>query len=150
MGFLERMLKKEARKFVADIVDKAVSDTTSTASNKVNDTVREKTGFGKNDNVFDKIKNVIATEFSDCELRENVKASELGGESGAAAYTYGIYRNGAPVVMINVFVDRNAYRLKRYRLAREAAQFSGVAHLNFFSHLPNEVSYITARLKENM
>ena len=150
MGFFEKLLKKEARKFVSDIVDKAVSDAATTVNDKVTDTVREKTGFGKNDNVFDKIKNVVAKEFPDYELRENVKAAELGGESGAASYTYGIYRDATPVIMINVFVDRNAYRLKRYRLAREAAEFSGVKHLSFFSHLPNEVSYITNRLRDNM
>ena len=150
MGFLDSLLKRDSRKFVSDIVDKAVDNAASTVSNKISDTVQEKTGFGKNANVYDKIKQVVATEFTDCELRENVSATEMGAERGAASYTYGIYRNGAPVIMINVFVDRNAYSLKRYRLAKEAAEFSGVAHLNFFSHLPNEVSYITARLRENM
>lgn len=150
MGFFENLFKKEAKKFVSGMVDKAVSNATATASDKVTNAVKEKTGFGKNANVFDKIKSVVASEFPECELRENVNASELGGESGAASYTYGIYRNSSPVIVINVFVDRNAYRLKRYRLAREAAEFSGVKHLSFFSHLPNEVSYITQRLRDNM
>lgn len=150
MGFLDSLLKREARKFVSDIVDKAVDNAASTVSDKVSNTVQEKTGFGKSANVYDKIKQVVATEFSDCELRENVSATEMGAEAGAASYTYGIYRNGAPVVMINVFTDRNAYRLKRYRLAKEAAEYNRVAHLNFFSHLPNEVSYITERLRANM
>lgn len=150
MGFLDGLLKKEARKFVSDIVGKAVDNTASTVADKVTDTVKEKTGFGNQDNVFEKIKNVVDTEFPDYELRENVKASEFGGESGAASYTYGIYRDATPVMMINVFVDRNAYRLKRYRLAREAAEFSGVKCLSFFSHLPNETSYIIERLRANM
>lgn len=150
MGFFENLFKKEARKLVSDIVDKAVDNVAGTVSDNVSNAVKNKTGFGKNTNVYDKIKQVVASEFPDYELRENVNASELGGESGAASYTYGIYLNSSPVIMINVFVDRNAYRLKRYRLAKEAAKFSGVAHLNFFSHLPNDISYITERLRANM
>ena len=146
MGFFGDLLKREAKKLVSDIVGNALDSVTGSTSNNVN----ERRTTDNTSDVFSKIKHVVATEFTEYELRENVNSSELGGESGAASYTYGIYRNCAPVIMINVFTDRNEYKLKRYRLAKEAAEFSGVTYLRFFSHLPNEISYITERLKANM
>ena len=55
-----------------------------------------------------------------------------------------------PIALFNVIPYRNVYRKKSYRLAKQIAEERGIPHMNFFAHLPNEVSYISERLRENI
>ena len=96
------------------------------------------------------IEQVIASEYVGYELRRNVPSAEMHATDNAVDYTYGLYNNGYPVLFINVIVNRNNYSLLRFRRAKEAAEANGVPHLNFFSHLPNEVSYISNRLYKTL
>lgn len=97
-----------------------------------------------------RLEQVVATEYSTYELRQNVPSSEMFAEAGAVNYSYGIYQNGAPVAFINIIKNRNDYNLKGFRLAKEASESRGVPHMNFFSHLPNDTSYISERLRKNI
>lgn len=148
MGFLDNLFKKEAKKFVSGMVDKAMDSVMGGSSSL----------SGKSDNVTltgeaglrARLEQVVANEYSEYELRQNVPSSEMFAEPGAVDYSYGMYKNGAPVAMINVISNRNDYRLKRFRLAKEAAVNRGIPHMNFFAHLPNETSYISERLRKEI
>ena len=148
MGFLENLFKKEAKKFVSGMVDKAVDNVMggngSPVSKKNNVTLTGEAGLRA------KFEQVVANEYSEYELRQNVPASEMYAEPGAVDYSYGMYKNGTPVAMINVISNRNDYSLKRFRLAKEAAVNRGIPHMNFFAHLPNETSYISERLRKEI
>jgi hypothetical protein len=98
----------------------------------------------------ERIEEVISTEYMGYELRKNIPSTEMYAPQDAVAYSYGIYNNGYPVLFINIIVDRNDYRTRRYRLAKKASEDNGVPHLNFFCHLPNEKEYISNRIRSTL
>lgn len=137
MGFLDRLLKKEARKLVSSVLDEVVDEAEEDCCFDIG--------------VIDKrIRAVVDQEWGDrIELRTNVKSSELGAEAGALDYTYGLYSNGAPVAMI-IILDppTDDYWNKRTRLAKEACGRQGVGYVHFITRLPNRTSYIREQLKK--
>ncbi len=159
MGFFDSLLKSGAKKFVSDVVDRAVDGVVGNNSNSYSRTnsapARNNTASNKSiprgvEATCTRIENVVKFQFEDYELRKNVPASVMNAGNGAVPYTYGLYYNGTPRAFINVIDQRNDYRLKRFRLSKEACEYAGVPHFNFFSHLPNEIDYIAKRLRENM
>ena len=97
-----------------------------------------------------RLEEVFATEYIDCEVRRDIPVSELYPEPNAVNYSYGLYRNGTPIALFNVITERNQYRKKSYRLSKQIAEERGIPHMNFFIQLPNEVSYISERLMNNI
>lgn len=145
MGFFDSLFKKEARKLVSNMVDKAVDNVSDKITGK--DRGTKLVGMA---GLKARLEQVVANDYPTYELRKNVPASEMFAESGAIDYSYGIYKDGVAVALINVIDNRNEYSRKCNRLAKEAAQFRGVPHMNFFSHLPNETSYISERLRKEI
>ena len=161
MGFFDSLLRSGARKFVSDVVDRAVDgvvgNNSQSGSNTNSAPARNNSSSAGNNGIprgveatCTRIENVVKFQFDGYELRKNVPASVMNAGNGAVPYTYGIYFNGTPKAFINVIDQRNDYRLKRFRLSKMACEKAGVPHLNFFSHLPNEIDYIANRLRENM
>lgn len=160
MGFFDKIFTKETKKFISDMVDKAVDNVTGGNSSSANTSTNKSSGTSLNTSgnasqlgepaLRARLEQVISEEYSTYELRQNIPSSELSAGQGAVDYSYGIYKNGKPVAMINVITNRNDYRLKRFRMAKEAAVKMGVPHMNFFTHLPNEKSYISERLKKEI
>ena len=142
MGFLDGLFKKEAKKFVSGMVDKAIDNVMNGGSANV-----ELTGTA---GLRARLEGVMKNEYADCELRQNIPASEMGAEYGAADYSYGLYKNGAPVALFNIIENRNDYKKKPIRMAKAAAEMNNIPHMNFFSHLPNETGYISQRLKKEI
>lgn len=93
-----------------------------------------------------RLQDVFAQDFADYEVRTNFDA----GVPKARKYSYGLYYNGTPRMMIMVIDNRNHTYRKDVRLAREASASYGVPYLDFYTHLPNEVDYIRNRIRENM
>ena len=168
MGFLDRILKKEARKLVAGVLDEVVDSVTD----NIRDSIRENSssstttvsGSSASRNkdeadsdchgsvavVEQRIRNVVAEEWGDrIEIRKKVSSSVMGAEPGALkAYAYGLYCDGEPVAMINVFEDSNLYCKKRTRLAKEACERNNVGYVHFLMRLPNRTCYIREQLKK--
>ena len=145
MGFFSNLLKGEAKKLVSNALDKAVdSITTNKEINKVVPINKDLQASGVK-GLRARFEQVVASDFSSFELRSDIPASV----PGAAAYTYGLYKGGMPCAFINVIVDRGDYRKQPYRKAKETSVSKGIPHMNFFSHMPNEMGYISNRLREN-
>ena len=145
MGFFSNLLKGEARKLISNAVDKAVDGFTQNKEiNKVipvNPDLQAKGEKG----LRARFEQIVATDFAAYELRKDIPASE----PDAVGYTYGLYKGGMPCAFINVISDRNLYKKPPYVKAKQASVSRGVPHMNFFSHMPNEMGYISNRLKEN-
>lgn len=167
MGFFDNLFKGEAKKFVSNVVGNVLDNVAdelrgnngssnnnagrinNSVNNGNNSSMSSKGGSGER-MLRSRLEGVMEAEYSDYELRRNVTASELGAEYGAADYSYGLYRAGAPAALFMVIDDRNLYRKKCMRLSREAAKAQGVPCMSFFSHLPNETGYISDRLRKNI
>lgn len=171
MGFLDNLLKREARKLVAGVLDEVVD----TVTDNIRDSVKDGNTSGSKGNtkrqnaggqsvydpesdccfssevVADRICTVVSEEWGDqIDFRMNIKTSEIGAEPGALeCYTYGIYHEGKPVAMV-VILDPPAddYWNKRTRLAKEACEYQNIGYVHFITRLPNRTSYIREQLKK--
>jgi len=143
MGFFDNLLKKEAKKFVSGMVEKAV-DSAINGGTAGNVKLSGVAGLRAN------LESVFSNEYADYEIKQNIPSTEMGAEYGAVDYSYGLYRDGCPVAFINVIENRNDYSKKCFRMAKQAAENNRVPHMNFFAHLPNEISYISERLRKNI
>ncbi len=150
MGFLSRFIGREAAKVLTGAVNDALNN--SNADNPysqvsvVDEKLQRLTG---EKGLRARLEDVVAREWSDCELRKNIPASELGAQRGARRYSYGLYRMGYPIAMIMV-VERNGNNKRDVLLAQLASIERGIPYMNFYIHLPNETDYISNRLKANV
>lgn len=171
MGFLDRLIKKEARKIVAGVLDEVVD----TVTDNIKDSIRENRNGGSTtvhttskskkapndvdeaeegcyreaDVVKQRIEKVISEEWGDqIEVRKNISSSEMYAEAGALDYTYGLYNNGSPIAMVIVLDYPDDYWCKRTRLAKEACGRQNVGYVHFITRLPNRTSYIREQLKK--
>lgn len=163
MGFLENLLKSQVRKVVSNVVDEVVDNTVGSALRDAfgqngtegtqnfyeSSNVSESRRFGVASGerlLRQRLEEVFRTDFPDYEVRTNLDA----GVPKARKYSYGLYYNGMPRMMIMVINERNDANRKEVRLSREASESYGVPYFNFYTHLPNEVDYIRNRIKGNM
>lgn len=91
---------------------------------------------------------VTASESFYYELRRDVAPQELGGNESMHPFTYGLYYNGAPKLMILVLEQSWGYKKKDVMAAHELCRSRGIACMNLMLHLPNRKSYIINRVRE--
>lgn len=131
MGFLDKLLNREISK---------MPDTSSDEEDCCFDAVV----------VGNRIQKILDENWSDCELRRYVSADVIGADAIEWTYSYGVYRGGQPVVMINILDNKNDYKRKIVRQSREACADQGIGYIHFLLHLPNRSSYILERLREEI
>lgn len=162
MGLLESILKRQVRRIVNNAIDEAVDNTVGVAlrdafgqngkegtqnfSQSSNPSVARSKGPSGEKLLRQRLTDIFAQDYPDYEVRTNLDS----GVPKARKYSYGLYYNGTPRMMIMIIDDRNHANLKEVRLAREASANYGVPYLDFYTHLPNEVEYVRNRIRENM
>lgn len=163
MGFLESILKRQVRKIVNNAIDEAVDNTVGAAlrdafgqngtegtqnfSQSSNPSVAKRRSGPSGEKLLrQRLQDIFAQDFPDYEVRTNLDA----GVPKARKYSYGLYYNGTPRMMIMVISEDSHTVKKDVRLAMAASESYGVPYLNFFAHLPNEVDYIRNRIRESM
>lgn len=161
MGLLTNLLKKEAQKLASNVVSDMVSDfipgTDTSAERSFNrgtsaprNSVGKKTDRDGEKGLRERLEKVISQEWYGYELRREISAAELGAQSGARSYSYGLYQDGEPRAMIMILNNRNHYCRKDVVFARKACEERGIPYMNFMSHLPNRTEYISQRLRDNI
>ena len=94
-----------------------------------------------------RIEEAAACEIPEYELRRQISNSEVDAPAGAKPYfSYGFYRDGALVAVIQILTDNNAYCRRSVRLAQKACEDRQVAYMNFMSYMTNRPEYIAERL----
>lgn len=154
MGFLDKLLSGGTRKIISNVVDRvtdaakdAVSDLNGgTASLKSASADGEGDCHGCAAVVENRIFSIFTEHFSDCELRRNVSASGIGS-SVPWQYTYGVYRGGQAIAMINILENPNDYRRKIVLQSKQACADCGIGYVHFLLRLPNRSSYILQQLQ---
>lgn len=176
MGFLDNLLNREARKIITSVVDSVADNVVDKAKDALNQSgvndkllktapnpgqpkAQMKTATVNSDEedcnnkasvVHKRIEKIIAENFSDCELKEKISSEEIGAGYISWKYTYGVYRDGNVVAMINVLDNPNDYKRKIVLQSKEACRDHGIGYVHFLLHLPNRSSYILERLKETI
>ena len=169
MGFLENLLKKESRKIisgvmdaVADTVADSVKDAIGQAGNKQSSQSVKQTKHSEavqknadeedccfsEEIVEERIRKILASDFAGMELKKKIASNEIGAGHLSWNYTYGVYKDGAPVAMVNVLDNKNDYKRKIVLQSRQACADAGIGYVHFLLHLPNRSSYIKEQLKK--
>lgn len=176
MGFLDNLFKKETRKIISGVVDSvfdnvadsindSIRSNNSSENRSETNTGTSKTSYpssrrsegttGDDDDcgydekiVCSRIEKVAAEDWGSLELRKNVSCSILNAEAGSCDYTYGLFRDGVPVAMINILPGVDDYRRKNVLLSAKACRENGVGYAHFMLKLPNRKTYIAQKLKE--
>lgn len=97
--------------------------------------------------VANKIRNVMASEFPDYTLLENVSPITIGGTGRFMNYSFGAYKDGQPKLFMMI-VGKTTCSHREYRWSKEQAQAAGVEMINFVEHYPNKIDYIVNRLHQ--
>ncbi len=116
--------------------------------NKGNEDNGEDDCRGRESVVRKRVQKIVAENWSDCELRENVSAGDIGAGFISWKYTYGVYRNGSPVAMINILRHADDYKNEIVLQSKQACKDMGIGYVHFLLRLPNRSSYILERLTE--
>lgn len=174
MGFLDNLLKREARKIISGVMDNVVDNvmdninesmnsnkSTATISTASTGTTSTSPAVASEDPdeedccfdekvVGERVAKVFCEEWKGYQLRKYIPATELGGSEEARDYTYGIFLDGEPKAMIMVIDVPSHYKKKDVLLAHEACKNRGVYCMNLMLHLPNRRSYISKQLRDNV
>lgn len=94
-----------------------------------------------------KLRAVLAREFPQYEVRQEVSPTTLGGTGRFIPYDFGVYQNGEPKLFIMV-VFNNTCRQREYRWSKEEAERAGVTMINFVYCFENRIDYIINRLHQ--
>jgi hypothetical protein len=95
----------------------------------------------------EKLLQILADEFPQYEIRENVSPHTIGGTGRFMDYSIGVYLNNVPKLFI-MLIGKTTASHREYRWSREEAEKNGITLINFINHYPNRPEYITARLHQ--
>ena len=88
---------------------------------------------------------ILETQFSQYEIREDIPVSELGGTDGRD-YDFGLYQNGRLVAVV-ILVEHNKDTNRLYRSSKDAANKAGIPFINFYLQMQNERDYVIDRIR---
>ena len=172
MGFLDSLLRKSSNAVtsaaaravgnaVGDVVEDAtqnfikglknsgddVQESRSAAPvSKENKTPVSRDSWADKD-VDEKLRIILADEFSQYEVREQVSPQEFGGEGKFLPYDFAVCENGQPKLFIMV-VYNNTCASREYRWSKEQAERAGVTIINFVYAFENRKDYMIDRLHQ--
>lgn len=92
-----------------------------------------------------KLLDVLAAEFPQFTVKEDVSPLTIGGHGRFMNYSIGVYQNEEPKLFI-MEIGKTTCTHREYRWSKEAAERNGIVFLNFIKHYPNRKEYIKDRL----
>ncbi|MBQ8923565.1 MAG: hypothetical protein IJ053_02105 [Lachnospiraceae bacterium] len=108
----------------------------------------------------DKLTNIISGLGYDIE--SNISPAVIESFAGREIYTrggnyaapdnisYGIVSNGATILYIRLWKDYSVYDHAANRQIKTYCDRNGIKMLDFFDYLPNEIGYMTDRIKQTL
>ena len=125
MGFFNSLLKSGAKRFVSDMVDKAVDGVIGNGNSNSSNNSGNVAPVRNNANTSNvskiprgvgptcaRIEHVVRTKFPDYELRKDVPASIMQAKEGAVPYTYVMFYKSLYVVARNI-ITVNASKIPK-------------------------------------
>lgn len=150
MGLFDRLIREGAKAItkaatdaiesVGDDICRGIDSLTERVDNAGYDNLEE-------EDVDRKLRAVLAKEFPQYEVREQVSPVTLGGTGRFRPYDFGIYENDSPKLFIMV-VYNNTCVQREYRWSKEQAASAGVPMINFVYAFENRMDYIINRLHQ--
>ncbi|MBE5882442.1 MAG: hypothetical protein E7289_09080 [Lachnospiraceae bacterium] len=169
MGFLDKLVNRSANAItnataraignaVGDVVEDAAqgfikglknaADNDKSATSKaVKASVAAAKEIVDDREVDEKLRDILASEFPQYEVKEQVSPTTIGGEGEFLPYDFGVYENGQPKLFIMV-VYNNTCASRTYRWSKEQAERAGVTMINFVYAFENKIDYMKERLHQ--
>ena len=153
MGFFDKLAKGLASEVLGNIVKNTSSGTTGNTGQSANqNTVRQtvnavRTGSAPGMNIRAYFAEILASAFSQYQVRENIPLSEFGAEG--RPFDFGLYQNGT-LVSVVVLAEHNRTRNHPYWNSQKKAQELNIPFINFYTHMPNERGFVINRIKRLM
>lgn len=145
MGFLDALLNKGAE-MLKEAVSDAIENVTTANDTAGVDNVTTNSAMEDMD-VIEKLRLILANEFPQYEVIEQVSPTTLGGTGNFLPYDFGVYEYGQPKLFIMV-VYNNTCSHRDYRWSKEEAERAGVTMINFVYAFENREDYIINRLHQ--
>lgn len=95
----------------------------------------------------EKILEVLASEFPQYTVKEEVSPKTIGGTGRFMDYSIVVYDGATPKLFIMIIGKTTTFH-REYRWSRQEAEKNGYVFLNFVEHYPNTIPYITDRLHQ--
>lgn len=92
-----------------------------------------------------RILDILAEEFPQYNVYENVSPAEMGGDGKFMDYSI-IVCEGNEVKLAIMLIGKTTTSHREYRWSREFAENHGIQFINFVEHYPNHPEYIKQRL----
>ncbi len=92
-----------------------------------------------------RILEVLADEFPQYTVRENVSPRTFGGTGRFMDYSI-VVCDGEKPKLIMMLIGKTTASHREYRWSKEEAQKNGITFINFIEHYPNRPEYISQRL----
>lgn len=158
MGLFDKALKKGLGKVVGDAVGDVVKsledalDIDVTSNNNSNQSVSQpqQPAYSQRSdslNIRAEIQSILAQEFPAYTVAPNVSGVTWGVVAEPCKpYDYCLCANGRIAAAI-MLTDHNRDNNTAYRNAKAACKACGVPFINFYTHMPNERSYVVNRIK---
>ncbi len=139
------MVEDAAQGFIKGLKNAGDNDKADTSHDTVKKTV-ERDAFAEKE-VDEKLRELLSSEFSQYEVKEQVSPTTIGGEGKFLPYDFAVYENGQPKLFIMV-VYNNTCASREYRWSKEQAERAGVTMINFVYAFENRKDYMIDRLHQ--
>ena len=141
--------KEKAAAFIHSLkntIEKEAGQPKKTAETPVyDDSIYEEYEDGKT--CRQRILEILANEFQEYTVRENVSPQEFHGVGRFMDYSIVVYKDGTPKLVI-MLIGKTTTSHREYRWSREEAEKHGYPFINFVKHYPNRPEYISNRLHQ--
>lgn len=159
MGFLDRILKREAEKLVNSVIDgfaekasgaNTANQPTAAASGVLSK--EEESCYKSAAVVAQRIEKVLADHYQGYTFRRDVPIADFGQKQYKTCSKYTIDyvisdpsgRETAAVMILNCGMESKNWTASLYRILEDR----GIRHAHFLLHLPNRTSYVEEQLKK--
>ncbi len=173
MGFLDNLFGKETQKAISNAlgsviseVNDLVNDVTDAVNQQTNGTAASNQSNGRSvqnqpvspvrkkslteRELRSRLEKIFSEEWSSYEVRKDIPSSEFNAGEGARPYSYGLYLDGQPKALFMILTNRNHYKLSAVVKSQKASQEQNIPYMNFMTYLPNDIDYISQRLRSNI
>ena len=142
-GSIKESIGEHAEEFKQAVEEYKQERQQNSESIKYEDSMFEEVNDGTT--ARERILKVLAEEFPNYTVKENVSPTEFGASGKFMNYSIVVYDGGAPKLII-MLIGKTTTSHREYRWSKEEAEKRGYTFINFIEHYPNTPEYISQRL----
>ena len=149
MGLFDKIAKKLTSSAIENIVKTVTDNVNQAVGNNKDETPASDVQTAPVRSTVEKadvkayFAEILASEFGQYQIRENVSLSEFGAQG--RPYDFGLLQNGQFAAVV-VLAGHNKTRNHPYWNSEKKAQELNIPFINFYTHMPNERGFVINRI----